>query len=1416
MDDESDNLCPLCMEEMDFTDRLFQPCKCGYQTCLWCWHQIMELAAKNDSEGRCPACRTPYDKEQIPAAAPEVDELTEVNADRRQKGSANKKARILESRKHLSNVRVVQRNLVYVIGLPMAFADETLLERRDYFGQYGKVMKIAVSRSTAYNAPHSANGPTASVYVTYFRDEDAVKCIQAIDGCMLEGKVLRACFGTTKYCNAWLKNMACNNTDCLYLHEVGMEADSFTKEEMLAKIGSKQQSFHDITHQVPSKKGSPFPGFSPLDLSSTSNSSVVDQPSAAPGPSPSEAAQPSCATPATPASAPAITGAVKSTGLPPATSWASKTPVKLSRHAQNGHPTNAAEPPGPTHLTAAKEALMPPSEPWSAAKTQGLLSDPVESGTSATKQNGALFSQSYPRAPVPVLSTRAAQASSHSPPLHATTGDGAATSAKPSAGDPASRHATAAAAAQRLQPKPKAALRQVIVGQGLPPGMASQPSSSMPSVLPAGTTWASGNSAPSGSGAWGPAAPLPSNGRVLDGVFGQSDGKGSSISSSQPVGSRPSLSRPNSFAAVAGASLAAKAASSWSDRLPDGAATHMADGRDQWRAGTVPGSFLEGPTASGAVHGAVPGASGASARPQGGSYAAVALGTAATGKGTPTWKGSSRSAASSPSRTGRARPSTAPGYLDGAEVQRPVGAGFSPHDLTEGVLGPVPVATEVASKVDGGAAAEVSNTLPGIPNFDQRLQSKSSHSDLVQGLQQACDSGLSSQLQERGRYGGKEDKEAAKSRDGSIRAMAGWESEAAAAAAAAGHELAAAPAVATATAPAAATATPTSAPTVAAEEAAQLAESPAAVSASAAGVLEQGSFISEEGQGSAAHGMQLSPGSDIPAGLDSGAREDARFISSILDDELFGAARLPENIMAHVFSGLAEAHCEDGGGTRGAGFLGPPARHSRSRFHFARDADELESESDKAPPEARGKGEGSVPGGDSRQQGLLELDATERMVAGTGGSNEIHADTLGGAAPNGVQPRGDVYRQQIGTVDGHGTGDEVGSPPGAVSRGQVPAAGLAVPPGFAVPVQGQNPRPKAVKPATSIPPGFGPQANGFSCHKGEAPVSNPLGSGASHLAAEAAGAGSQTAAPFVTPASNGSAAAPAASKATAKGVLPPAPVRLADIYHGGPGTFSQLDSSAGGDVEFIDPAIMAVGLPSFPSRARVSEGVSGPSVLSSLDSLFEAITLEAIAGQTSPATQAASGSCQDGGRGDGGVRAFPVTLQAAQQSFPDGGFQLNNRPVASIKAVGATALEPLGSQQGERGSGETSYGLYTAALPGMSGDVSLLGANGLVQPFAFTSWIPARLEQRLGPPYIEDQRGDFSRGPGGLGVDLSGADPILHTVDSSLWSFSASSEQLLPFARGRLLQGGADSCRVPGAAPVSTSRPRLDSYLHFH
>ncbi|KAL7201871.1 hypothetical protein ACSBR1_033547 [Camellia fascicularis] len=259
MSDEGERNCPLCAEEMDLTDRQLKPCKCGYEICIWCWHHIMNMAEKDETEGRCPACRTPYNKEKIVGMAANCGRLVaEMNIERKMK-SQKAKSKTSEGRKQLSSVRVIQRNLVYIVGLPLNLADEELLQHREYFGQYGKVLKVSISRTAAGTIQHFANN-TCSVYITYSKEEEAVRCIQSVHGFFLDGRSLRACFGTTKYCHAWLRNVPCSNPDCLYLHEVGSQEDSFTKDEIIsAYTRSRVQQITGATNNMQRRSGNVLP-----------------------------------------------------------------------------------------------------------------------------------------------------------------------------------------------------------------------------------------------------------------------------------------------------------------------------------------------------------------------------------------------------------------------------------------------------------------------------------------------------------------------------------------------------------------------------------------------------------------------------------------------------------------------------------------------------------------------------------------------------------------------------------------------------------------------------------------------------------------------------------------------------------------------------------------------------------------------------------------------------------------------------------------------------------------------------------------------------------------------------------------------------------------------------------------------------
>lgn len=243
-DDGDENECPLCLEEIDISDANFKPCPCGYQICRFCWHHI-----KQNLNGRCPACRRKYSDQAIEFKAMSTEEILLLTNAKKNR-EREKKEMEATNRKHLSNMRVVQKNLVYVVGLSPKFAREEFiptLKSADYFGQYGRVAKILISKRTSSHKFGNGHEPSIGVYVTYQNKEDAARAIVAIDGSKEPGgRIIRASYGTTKYCTAYLRNLPCSNPGCTYLHEPGEEADSFTKEDLATLRHAAKDTEHKI------------------------------------------------------------------------------------------------------------------------------------------------------------------------------------------------------------------------------------------------------------------------------------------------------------------------------------------------------------------------------------------------------------------------------------------------------------------------------------------------------------------------------------------------------------------------------------------------------------------------------------------------------------------------------------------------------------------------------------------------------------------------------------------------------------------------------------------------------------------------------------------------------------------------------------------------------------------------------------------------------------------------------------------------------------------------------------------------------------------------------------------------------------------------------------------------------------------
>ncbi|KAM0275125.1 hypothetical protein ACHAQH_007529 [Verticillium albo-atrum] len=325
--EEDEDNCPLCIEELDLSDRSFRPCPCGYQVCQFCFNNI-----KNNMNGLCPACRRPYDEKTIEWKVVTPEEVAEFSAnirknqkkralDQRQKEVQKREAE-KENRKNLVGVRVVQKNLVYVTGLtPTVREDELLktLRKPDFFGQYGNIQKISISNRKSSDGHNQSLG----IYVTFEKKEDAQRCIQAVNGSQNGDRVLRAQLGTTKYCSAWLRHEQCTNRQCMFLHELGEEEDSYTRQDL--------SSMNSINTQRP---------LPPNGSSSRSASRQQSTPVPGPAPTPTPAAAPVAQPMARSSSKDESENGGDGSALPSSANWA-RNPQRSRR---GSHATSGAAP----------------------------------------------------------------------------------------------------------------------------------------------------------------------------------------------------------------------------------------------------------------------------------------------------------------------------------------------------------------------------------------------------------------------------------------------------------------------------------------------------------------------------------------------------------------------------------------------------------------------------------------------------------------------------------------------------------------------------------------------------------------------------------------------------------------------------------------------------------------------------------------------------------------------------------------------------------------------------------------------------------------------------------------------------------------------------------------------------------------
>ena len=128
----------------------------------------------------------------------------------------------IQRRDPKEEARIITKNLVYIIGLSSSLANREKLLKYEYLGQYGKIIKIVVNRNKAFYV-NNPNDPTFSAYVTYSKPEEASIAILSLDNIKIDNHIIKASFGTTKYCSFFLKGNICTNKECVFLHKLADE-----------------------------------------------------------------------------------------------------------------------------------------------------------------------------------------------------------------------------------------------------------------------------------------------------------------------------------------------------------------------------------------------------------------------------------------------------------------------------------------------------------------------------------------------------------------------------------------------------------------------------------------------------------------------------------------------------------------------------------------------------------------------------------------------------------------------------------------------------------------------------------------------------------------------------------------------------------------------------------------------------------------------------------------------------------------------------------------------------------------------------------------------------------------------------------------------------------------------------------------
>lgn len=195
------DICMICSNNLSEEEKLFHPCDCSFKYCFYCFKDLFERLS-GSRQGKCPQCTKPL--------------VARILVPKQKSQS------IPTDKSKLRNIRIINRESIYIKHIPCALTVETL-RSPDFCGKYGEIKNISPDLKYFKEDPTE----TYRIFLHYSSQISAAKALIALNGLKFSNSTLKAEYMISNFCGNFLKNRNCPNRSCKFLHEIPNNSDWF-------------------------------------------------------------------------------------------------------------------------------------------------------------------------------------------------------------------------------------------------------------------------------------------------------------------------------------------------------------------------------------------------------------------------------------------------------------------------------------------------------------------------------------------------------------------------------------------------------------------------------------------------------------------------------------------------------------------------------------------------------------------------------------------------------------------------------------------------------------------------------------------------------------------------------------------------------------------------------------------------------------------------------------------------------------------------------------------------------------------------------------------------------------------------------------------------------------------------------------